>query len=318
MRHPRTLPMVSVCAGLLIAATNVHAWTFRDSFESKDLLTTDANGFKWEGPNRTSVVTQSPKDGPVAVYNGKVIYNIHDPKMPDGTVRDWTAMDGDYSLRFRYPAGQPWAEQRFRLGTPQRDLWLRYWIRVPTNYTHGTIGTTGAVNNKFFSIWMDGYEAKGTGSTFWLSMESAGGGDTNLAFTYTSGKNTGSKGMQQHTPFIKASSDRGRWMQIVIHLKAEASQGSSDGVIQVWRRWEGESKFMLFHEKLDTPFRFPDTGPNGFAVGYLMGWANGAYASDTEWLLDDFTISTDNLLEIGKVALKPRPQPPSMKSASAF
>ena len=192
MRHPRTLPMVSVCAGLLIAATNVHAWTFRDSFESKDLSSTNANGFKWgQGTNPViTIVTQSDKDGPVSVYNGKAIYDIQDSKMPDGTVRDLTAKDGDYSLRFSYAAGSSWVEKRFSLGTPQRDLWVRYWIRVPANYTHGTI-STGGVNNKFFSIWMDGYEAKGTGSTFWLSMESAGGGDTNLAFTYTSGKNTG-------------------------------------------------------------------------------------------------------------------------------
>lgn len=50
--------------------------TFIDSFESKNLSATDSNGFKWESPDRTSIVIQDPVGGSVAVFNGKTIYNI--------------------------------------------------------------------------------------------------------------------------------------------------------------------------------------------------------------------------------------------------
>lgn len=223
------------------------------------------------------------------VWNGRKV----DIRPNDG--RDWTAKTGLYAMRFHYPAGEPWSEQRFDLGKPQRELWLRYWLRVPTNYTHG-MGGGSAVNNKFISIWMDGYSQFGDGSTFWLSMESAGNGNTNLAFTYSLGSKRASLAFQQYKPFINANTDKGRWMQMVIHLKAQSADGASDGVVETWRRWESEKDFTKFHEKFDLPLKVPAAGPAGFKAGYLLGWANGHYAVPTEWLLDDFTLSTESLL----------------------
>ncbi len=77
-----------------------------ESFESMDMSNSNIDGFSWNSNNRTSVVTQDPVDGPVVVYNNGVINNIAAPNLPDGSVRDWSAKSGDYSLRFRYPAGQ--------------------------------------------------------------------------------------------------------------------------------------------------------------------------------------------------------------------
>ena len=265
---------------------------FSDSFESTDMSATNSSGFKWAANNRTSVVTQDINDGPVAVYNNKPIYNIVSLTMPDGTPRNWTAKTGNYSLRFRYPANKTWTEQRFDLGKPLRELWIRYWLRVPTNFTYGAGSRR---NNKFFAIWMDGYESKGDGSTVWLGMEPYNNTGATLGFTYSKGKYRGSEGYKQHTPFI-TTADRGRWMQIVLHLKVESSDGANDGIIQTYRRWAGESKFTKLHEMLNVPLRISGSGPDGFKKGYILGWANAPYQNDTEWLLDDFAISDSSPL----------------------
>jgi len=272
---------------------------FYDSFESGDMSTTNSDGFSWARNNRTSIVFG---DGSI----NKVIWNngIRDIPINDG--RDWTPKNGTNSLRFRYAASEAMTEQRFDLGTPQTEVWYSYWTRVPANYRHTTTG--GGVNNKFFSMWTDGYEGSGTGSTFWLSMESAGAGNTNLAFTFTTGNNTGSVSMQQHTPFIDYQTDRNRWMKIVIHLKAESSENANDGVVETWRRWSDEDTFTKFHEKFDAPLRLPPGGPNGFKEGYLFGWANGEYIENTEWLLDDFKVSSTSLL--GDDVVTENPSPP--------
>ena len=133
-----------------------------DFFDSGKMDITNPYGFAWEANNRTSIVIQDSSDGPVAVYNNRIIYNIHPTTMPDNTTRNWTPKTGSHSLRFNYAAGQNIAEQRFKLGNPERDIWIRYWLRVPTNYKHG-IGSPS--NHKLLAIWMDAYEFSGTGTT---------------------------------------------------------------------------------------------------------------------------------------------------------
>lgn len=263
---------------------------FYDGFESGDITAPaspspaqNSTTFAWSALNRTSIVTGA------ALANSV----IHPSVTVVNDTRDWSAYEGDNSMRFRWTAGTNMTEQRFTLAA-QPELWLRYWVRVPTNYSHG-VGGGGAVNNKFLSVFMDGYEGGGDGSTFWLSMESAGGGDTNLAFTYTIGGNTGSLGMKQHAAFIDASADQGRWMQMTVHIKAESSLGAADGIVQTYRRWSDEGTATKLHEKLDVPMKLPSS-PVGFAEGYFFGWANGSYAVDTEWLLDTVELSTASLL----------------------
>jgi hypothetical protein len=85
-------------------------------------------------------------------------------------------------------------------------------------------------------------------------------------------------------------------MKIVVRLRAETSAGAADGLMQVWRRWEDEGSFTQTHNRTGQPIRIPSGGPNGFAAGYLMGYANSAYGQDTEFLIDDFTLSTTSLL----------------------
>lgn len=271
---------------------------FFDSFESGDMSATNEHGFAWGSNNRTSVVTAE-----AAVYNNREIYNV-----PSGDP-DWTPKDGDHSLRFRYPAGEPWAEQRFNLGGAYPEIWIKYWLRVPTNYQHGT------GNYKFLSLWMDSYNSTASGKIIWEFWPTDTAGDSVLAFSYDAGNGAGNSGAKQHTPFIDASEDRGRWMEIVIHAKASSAGDASDGIIELWRRWEGDDAYTQFHKKTDAKLVIPSTGPNGWNAGFLMGWANHAYAENTEWLLDSFEVSTNSLLTGSAAAdlMAGRPNPPILE-----
>ena len=248
---------------------------FEDGFESGDLSTTSSGGFSWGSLNRTSLVTQDPEDGNVVIFNGSSIYNIVNDS------RDWTAKNGDNSMRFRYPSGQEMSEQRFFIGEYVPDLWVSYWIRVPVNFTHGSL------NNKWLALWVENYDTQG--DVTWQTRPNGSGG-ANLVVQdggVTSGE-------VLSTPFISVPGDRGRWMQVVVRVKTATSDGSEDGIIQFYRRWEGESTFTKLQEILDA--NVWEAEGDGIKYGYLMGWANDPYDENTEWLLDDFTLSTSSLL----------------------
>lgn len=256
-----------------------------ESFESGDMSATNADGFDWGRNNRTSIVTAE-----AVVYNN----GDRDVAIPSG--RDWDPRDGDHSLRFRYAAGDNMSEQRFNLGDAYEDLWLQYWIRVPVNYSHGQRSPS---NHKFFALWMDGYSHKGEGPTVAWEFWGSDDGSSRLAFHYSEGSYNILGGHQGHDDFISVPGDRGRWMEITIHAKASSNGQSNDGVIELWRRWENESpsERKLMHQTTDAVLPIPSQGAQGWKAGYFMGWANAAYARDTEWLIDHITISDQSLID---------------------
>jgi hypothetical protein len=267
----------------LSATTALAAPFFQDSFESNGLRTTNSTGFSWAGANDTGVA-------------------------PIGH-------EGQYSLRFNYLAGDSWAEQRFAFGTAAyKDLWIKFWIRVPTNFVHGSM------NNKLFAIWMDDYSTKGDGPTVVWESWGNGSGGSNLAVHYSEGAHTAGGRHVQLKPFIAVPGDRGKWMEIVLHVKAATRRATpinitstpyliSDGVIQFWRRWEGQSTFEKLHEITNANIAPSSAGPQGWNKGYFMGWANSAFSSNTEWFVDQVVMSTESLL--GQTSTPTTSSPPS-------
>ncbi len=264
---------------------------FYDDFSSGDMSATNKDGFSWSRNNRTSVVTMDEK-GPLIVWNNGPVRNR------PSTKRNWKAHDGKYALRFRYPAGKPWSEQRFTLGKAYPEIWFRFWLRVPENYQHGP---KTASNNKFFALWMDGYSTKGDGPTvvwnFWRQP------DGNSAFTFSHTKDP--VGLGHHgkaKDFLVSPRDRGRWMQIVLYAKMSSSPDVNDGEVRIWRRWEGKKKFKLISKSIGRGLHpsKDKSKPQGWAVGYVLGWSNATYKEETEWLLDGFTVSSKSLLNTTK------------------
>lgn len=267
------------------AAAQCAANLFVDTFETADMSMSSRDGFAWAGNNRTSVVTMAP--GPVVVYDNESV----EIEGPQGV--DWTAFEGEHSLRFRYPAGDFMSEQRFDMGGAYPEIWIRYWLRVPENFAHGTASPT---NNKFFALWMDDYSQHGDGPTivwnFWRQD------DTNdSVFTYSLAETAQASGSHhaEYRDFIRSPEDQGRWMQVVLYAKMSTGPEAMDGESRIWRRWEDEDAFTLIAETTGKDFSPPPEGPQGWHAGYIMGWSNPGYDENTEWLLDRFELSTERL-----------------------
>ncbi len=301
----KILRIISLLA-LFLASIPVHAKViFSDSFESQvlhesfesgDMSTTNLDGFSWGQNNRTSIVTINPKCGglqpgdPTAIYNNGVICN--------GPIsgRDWYAYRGDNSLRFRYPKGKNWAEQRFYLGKSYPELWISYWIRVPVNFSRGP-GT----NNKWFKIWMgDNSLYDDMRISEYIARDWPGTPSVNIDVDLVYQNGLG----QQHSAgsyqnFVTPS-DAGRWMHNIYYMKASSGGGVKDGRVAWYRKWEDESDYTTIAdsggiEMIISPTS-RDAGYDGFNTGYILGWVNAPYTQDTEWLLDDFVISTSSPL----------------------
>ncbi len=263
---------------------------FEDSFESGDLLTTNSDGFKWLAVNRTSIV----RDDQYVVWNGDAIMT--------GPIsgREWEGATGSHSMRFRYPGGTSMAEQRYELGGAYKDVWISFKLKVPINFKH----MTGNSNNKLAAFWMDNYEVTNNAAgptTVWQIRENGSGGSNTVVY-YLESDTTGREwsdrhsGEQQSTPFISYPADQGRWMTIAFHLVAATDENSNDGYVQMWRKWESESSFTKLHDMQNLNNPAPNSGPNGWSKGYLMGWANAPYQYSTEFLIDDFVVSTTSLV----------------------
>lgn len=267
-----------------------------DGFESGTLRSSDP-GFQWSATNNTFVVRD---DGYITFGAGA---GVEGPFAG----RRWEngpGSKGRHALMFRYPAGKAWAEQRFTFSRGYPELWLSFWVRVPPNFQHPDSSPN---NQKLLSVWMDGYSQKGDGSTVWLGFFHDGKGGSAFGASFSDGRFTASNAFEQVKPFISVPADRARWMQLVVHLKAESSPDAGDGVFQTWRRWSGESEFVQTQNLTNKHLRIPSGGPSGFAAGYLMGWANGAYSEETEFLIDDLRISTSSLLDVDITPNPPRP-----------
>lgn len=253
-----------------------------DSFESGDLSSPGAPGFKWANNTGIAIVTPTTLVFQTTLLNEPAPLNSQ-----------WEAKSGNHALRFFYPAGHNWIEQRFSLRKPQPNIWMSFWLRVPTNYAHPKV--KGASDNqKLFTLWMDGYSNKGEGSTVGMEFRGSGRGSSYFYGKVSPGGYTVTGIDQGRTQFIRIPNDRGRWMHLVVHVASETSTGANDGLMEVWRKWEGDSEYTKTHDLTNQKIRL-SSGVKGFTHGYLMGWANAAYPVDTEFLIDDFELATTPL-----------------------
>jgi hypothetical protein len=249
---------------------------FFDDFESGD-FSAPGGGLRWGKPNRTSIVRS---DG-CAVHNGSPVRNCGDNR-----VRRWESGPGggNHALRIRYPAGQNMAEQRFTLPEPMDEVWISYWIRVPHNFSH----PGGNNNQKFFALWQDNYEYQGSGATATFQFRRSGDGSrvANYQILPGSGSSTSRHTGESGSAMLWTTADRGRWMKVVIHAR-----NGTNGVVEQWVRWEGTRSWTQAYRNSG------NLGSQPWSAGYLMGWANAPYSQDTEFLIDDFTVSRTSLLD---------------------
>ena len=303
------LNLASLFAGVLLATSfTAHSETILvDTFEGGNFLKSNPDGFQWDSTNKTSIVNQA-----------QVVNNGNPVNVPIPSGRDWTPREpeaageliGDHTMRFRYSAGNEWTEQRYDLGGAYPEVWVGYWMKVPINYRRGS-GT----NNKWFNIWMG--RSKSTYSADYenanisrIEMQDWAGSnnsmDINIQFRNgTDGKFSNSS----RYPNFVTPADAGRWMHVVYHFKASSSNSANDGILRMYRRWHGQQDFELINNLQNLNVGIgsgsQSVGRLGWGAGYIMGYANAPYSSDTEWLMDDFTVSTHSLLVTGDIVSRP-------------
>lgn len=266
-----------------LSANAADKYFFADGFESGSLVPANHLDFNWSGPNNTSVITHNPVP--------QVLWGTGKGNNFSG--KDWRARLGKHALRVVYPANQYWAEQRFSLGTGLNELWIKFDVRVPTNFSHENQGPGIPSNSKILYLWMDDYSYKGKGATVGWEYWRQSDGVSDLAVNIQSDNANRHTGHIQHFPFINAATDKGRWMSLIFYLKTSSTASSADGVVSLYRRWDGEDKYTRHHH-VDNAIL--PAGLGGFQFGYLMGWHNGYYAQDEDWLIDNFILAEENLL----------------------
>lgn len=303
----------NIFIALLFSSLYVYSTTasaeviFSDSFESGDMSTTNPDGFSWDNNNRTSISTTDASCGGAVPGESVRIWSSGpycDNYGIDQT-KDWTAKTGKNSLRFNYPAGVNWSEQRFDMKTGYKHIYISYWIRVPLNFSRGNTDG-GTSNNKW--IWIGQGEkntvySKQDSLNLWV-RDLKNGNSMDVDFQWMRPPNGAYTNSSKYVNFITPA-DAGRWMHIIYDLKFSSVNGAMDGNLIMYRKWEGESSYtrILAFENENVPVG--SIGYNGWGGGYILGYANGTYENDTEWLFDDFTISTTSLLGLA-------PKSPSM------
>lgn len=265
---------------------------FTDDFESGTLKTgvKQENGFYWNGSGNTSISTENSKNG-------------------------------TYSLKFLYkasaaPSGNK-AEQRFNLGGAYKEMWIKYDLFIPSNYTHRTHSNTE--NNKgFVFLWAKDY-SKGTpenpgregpklGSHFWPNSDG-----TSKLTSYASALVNGTYTLQKHSNGSADGSsaitknDRGHWMTVIIHMKY-ATKSNNDGVMEVWKTdWQGNKTKLtdIQNGAWYSTQSFSTLAARGFDEGYLLGAANSGFDKDTVFYIDNIEFSTTPLFADSVTPPKP-------------
>ena len=195
------------------------------------------------------------------------------------------AHGGTSSLRFPYRAGtideDAWVEQRFTMGNNLTEVYVRYWLYIPSNYAHRD--SPGGDNNKFFRIWDDNYGHVKLGSSLWPQSPSNPSAGSYLMLERANYNEPGMGGYNFPTAqnFISPA-DYGKWMRIQLYFKLDT--GSGNARMKVWKNYA----LVLDSGNFANP-----AGPylNAFQNGYILGWSNSGFNELTELYVDDFTMS---------------------------
>ncbi len=243
---------------------------FNDSFESGDLsYTNQTSGAIWSGSNRGG-------DGDfVGVSTDK-------------------AYTGQYSLKFKF-GGNPdldddaFAEERFYLGSAKDEVYIRYYLWVPENFT---VRSVSGDNNKFIRLWGDTYgdpmqvgvSYRHEGIPYYKTKSLGWNADSDLDHVPNC---SGSTGLIFPGNEYRGTSSlydmKGKWTAIETHYKRDA--GSGDGAFEMWV--DGVQEI----NKHNISWIGAPCSPGYFKNGYLLGWANSGFDEDTIFYIDDVVFS---------------------------
>jgi hypothetical protein len=270
----RTLQVVKTVAALAPGRTGD---IVVDGFESGDFSSPGYPNFSWGAANGIRFVGSSP---------------------------EYPAKTGNSCMVIRYPAGSSFIEQNFEIAAPgASDLWMGFDMRVPTNYFHNDLVGTVGENQKFFRLWCttyEGHSAPGGGTKLGMEFrrvtqtDLANGSSYYYAKIFNEFQSGGDKG---NVPFINVPADQGVWMSFIFHFKMSSGVAVADGMFEVWRKREGDVDYAKEFDFQAEHIPFATNGGGQYlAHADFMGYANAPYTVDTEFLFDNFVLTTNPLI----------------------
>lgn len=219
---------------------------FTDDFTGTQF--NNANGFTWSGTNNTAVVS----------------------------------FDGYDAIRFRYGPDAPGedtnSEQRFNLGRNITELWLEYYLHIPSNYVHRNDSPS---NNKFFRVWGDDYASANK-----LGMSTQYDTDfppdnSGLGFEYNykawadGTLGFGPDGFRS-TRAEYGDALKGTWTQVRMHYRMVSATDADDALMELWFNGVKQITFANVPQKYDVAKPY-------WNQGYLMGWSNSGFLNETDF-----------------------------------
>lgn len=225
---------------------------------------------------------------------------------------------GSYSIFMPYPGdgGTPSErnnEQDIVLTTPMTEIWVGYYLWVPSDFYHRSTGCpSGSCNNKgFLSMW-DGDYAGGYGPAYGPNFFT-GSALPNIVLSPGEDRqklqvfNGYGLGGGQHFDFYAddgnpalmgygfTSDMYGKWCHIVTHAKY-ATAANNDGVYQNWKQCTGASTYTILLNLTAIPAYVP--GATGFDHLRILGYSNSGFAVDTDFYVDNIQIAATNIFGV--------------------
>lgn len=221
--------------------------------------------------------------------------------------KDWRPYEGQVAMRVSYAAdangtanGQPFEHDTIA----SRDLWVRFWVRVPTNFAFTDDNNS---QHKWAYFKQDAYSNSGEGSTVWINTYSSSSGHATVDLPYRAG----SSGVQDayavsgsRPNLFHSVDDRGRWMRLILKIRLNSAPGANDGELALYRVWEGSSTLdVLITATGLNLYRSTVVGKEGFTGGYIMNAREGVAAERQDYLIDVLEMADTPLVPAGTEGL---------------
>jgi hypothetical protein len=212
------------------------------------------------------------------------------------SISDSIAHSGSKSLRFHYSGvsdgSDNWVEQRFHFAAQHKHVFMRFYIYFPDgNETWGENkyyhrDSSGTDNNKFWRMWALDYKA-GSVHTGYMFYPLDGGVSKIKEKHYSEG--TESEYSTHDAGWYINDDALGRWICFEFETKLN-TPGELDGITRMW------VDNILIHEKTDCNYSsLGETSTNFIQNGYLMGWSNSGFTTDTNIYIDDIVFSDSHI-----------------------
>lgn len=239
-------------------------WEFQDNFERKSLL--EESTF-WGNSTSTSYGESCPGD----------------------------SSDGSNSLVFHYSPDEPepghsWSEKRFHLPIDAVQVEMSYRLYIPSNYKHAP------ANHKSFVLWSGTYGKANANISVSSENWPTENGASPSVYIGVDGVNFGHS-MKKDRP-IMFEDNLGSWIDV--HVFLELAETEDDfGRLEIFKDGEYITGNMNTQVEsyaktpLQEQLRYSKSG-NFIDQGYLLGWANGGFKTETDFCIDNFSIRANS------------------------